>query len=399
MTDFSARTGLDVRGDAARRYLWTNAFAVFARLGLYLRTGATEHLEGALRLVDLVHHVLGRHRPDDPRTGWISGLSEAEGERRPTAGGLRIGKPLPERLPGEPIDERLEWERDGQYFHYLTKWMHALSRVSIVTQDVRWDRLAIDLAWAAHGSFVYQRHPDELPRMHWKMSIDLSRPLVPSMGQLDPLDGFVATSCLRATQLVLGSNSDELDDVTADMHRMCAQITTWTTHDPLGIGELLVAAGMLVQLTANGHLAFDDMLDRNLVDADRSLQALTRVWDPRMAPSSRLAFRELGLSIGLRALEPMRVSLKQHSERFGGSRAATALLGRVQSLARCAPLVDQIEKSWLAQAGRREWVEHEDINAVMLANSLLPEVYLLADDLRPPRPRGSHRHTEENVPW
>jgi hypothetical protein len=33
--------------------------------------------------------------------------------------------------------------------------------------------------------------PDKRPCIYWKMSIDLSRALVPSMGQHDPLDGFV----------------------------------------------------------------------------------------------------------------------------------------------------------------------------------------------------------------
>jgi hypothetical protein len=47
-------------------------------------------------------------------------------------GGLRIGKPLKERGANEPIDESLEWDRDGQYFHYLTKWMHALCRAAFL---------------------------------------------------------------------------------------------------------------------------------------------------------------------------------------------------------------------------------------------------------------------------
>jgi hypothetical protein len=58
------------------------------------------------------------------------GLSEEEGHAHPTRGGLRIGKPLAERSPDEPIDERREWDRNGQYFHYLTKWMHALDQVA-----------------------------------------------------------------------------------------------------------------------------------------------------------------------------------------------------------------------------------------------------------------------------
>jgi hypothetical protein len=99
-------------------------------LELRRRTGAEEYKDLALRLVDQVHHVLGRHREDDKRTGWISGLGEEEGREHPTAGGLRIGKGMKERGPREAFDERLEWDRDGQYYHYLTKWMHALNRVS-----------------------------------------------------------------------------------------------------------------------------------------------------------------------------------------------------------------------------------------------------------------------------
>ena len=35
--------------------------------------------------------------------------------------------------------------------------------------------------------------------MYWKMSIDLSYPLVTSMGQHDPLDGLITYSELQAT--------------------------------------------------------------------------------------------------------------------------------------------------------------------------------------------------------
>jgi hypothetical protein len=33
--------------------------------------------------------------------------------------------------------------------------------------------------------------------MHWKMSVDLSRPAVASMGNLDPYDGLVTYSVLK----------------------------------------------------------------------------------------------------------------------------------------------------------------------------------------------------------
>ena len=100
---------------------------------LFVRTGNEFYRQCATDLIDQVHHVLGRYRADDYRHGWISGLDEEAGKRHPTMGGLRIGKPLRERQAGEPVDERLEWDRDGQYFHYLTKWMHALCRVAVTS--------------------------------------------------------------------------------------------------------------------------------------------------------------------------------------------------------------------------------------------------------------------------
>src|SRR5215207_8409847 len=102
MTDFAARTGLTASG-REQRYLWTDAFAVqnFLALG---------HEDLASRLIDRVHHTLGRHRGDDGRHGWLS----REGETRPTLNGLRIGKDLPERVETEPFDRELEWDRDGQ---------------------------------------------------------------------------------------------------------------------------------------------------------------------------------------------------------------------------------------------------------------------------------------------
>ena len=120
MMRFADRTGL-ISGETPQRYLWTDAFAVCNFLGLSRRTGDGAFGQLALRLVDQVHDVLGHYREDDPRAGRISGLDEAEGRRHPTRGGLRIGKTMRERGPDEPLDELREWERDGQYFHCLTK--------------------------------------------------------------------------------------------------------------------------------------------------------------------------------------------------------------------------------------------------------------------------------------
>ena len=204
MAAFAERTGL-VSTRPPQRYLWTDSFAVCNYLALAGRTGEDAFVDLAVRLVDQVHQVLGRFREDDGRQGWISGLDEHEGELHPTRGGLRIGKKLPERGPDDPFDERLEWERDGQYFHYLTRWMHALDQVARATGDLRYHRWACELASTAHRAFVYGAPLSGSGRTVWKMSTDLSRPLVTSMGQHDPLDGFV--TCAQLEELVLDRKS------------------------------------------------------------------------------------------------------------------------------------------------------------------------------------------------
>jgi len=368
MAEFAARTGLE--GEAPpRRYLWTDAFAVCNFLGLYRGSGERRHLDLALRLVDQVHHTLGRHRPDDPRQGWISGLDEREGERHPTRGGLRIGKPLPERGPREPCDPQLEWDRDGQYFHYLTQWMHALHRVSQETGDVTFHRWARELAAAAHAAFTYQPPEGGPPRMVWKMSIDLSRPLVPAMGQHDPLDALVTYLELESGAPQGGGAGDVgpgLADEIAGAAAMCAG-GRWATDDPLGIGGLLSDAARLsaIVLRDGGYLP---LLHRLLADAAASLRAFARTPSLAVPAAQRLAFRELGLAIGLRAVEGLAPRLAGHGD----------LAPAVAVLEPYLPLAARITGFWADPANRRDrtWSDHRDINTVMLATSLAPAGYL-----------------------
>lgn len=110
-----------------------------------------------------------------------------------------MGNKHREHRPDEPYDDHLEWERDRQYFHYLTKWMHALNCRARVTGDSMYHRWAVELAKTAHARFTYTPWSDGHKHMHWKMSIDLSYPLVTSMGEHDPLDGLIAYQQLQAT--------------------------------------------------------------------------------------------------------------------------------------------------------------------------------------------------------
>ena len=66
MEEFASNTGLS-SSSQPRRYLWTDAFAVCNYLGLQKRTKEEKYGQLALDLVNSVHEVLGRHRPDDHR--------------------------------------------------------------------------------------------------------------------------------------------------------------------------------------------------------------------------------------------------------------------------------------------------------------------------------------------
>lgn len=369
MTRFAERTGI-VPGRPPRRYLWTDAFAVCNFLGQARSGSGVSFGDLAAHLVDQTHQVLGRFRADDARSGWISGLAEAEGARHPTRGGLRIGKPLPERDPEEPPDPELEWEQDGQYYHYLTRWMHALDQYSGYSGHPDASRWACELAETAHAAFTYEAYPGGPKRMVWKMSVDLTRPLVASMGQHDPLDGLITYRQLRAHREPGGPT---LDTESREMARIAAG-RDWRTDDPLGLGGLLTDGYRLMQL--DGGASGDDRLLAELLDAAATgcLAWLRR--GPLARPAAyRLAFRELGLSIGLRAALRMRHALQQNR---GSWERQPSIRTSLERLAELEPVIETIESFWLRPEQQRDetWLAHQDINAVMLATSLAPAGFL-----------------------
>ena len=367
MARFMVDTGLT--GDRpARRYLWTDAFAVTNLLKLHRRTGDRQYRELALALVDQVHYVLGRHRGDDGRAGWLSGLVAGDAEAHPTSGGLRIGKPLPERTPTDPIDERLEWDRDGQYFHYLTKWMLALDRVARATRQPAFNVWARELAAVAHRTFV--RATPGGTRMYWKMSIDLSRPLVAAMGQHDPIDGWITCVELDVTTCDLAAAPrPSLALAAADFGAMAPRQQLATT-DPLGLGGLLVDASRVASLMRRGAWPGPrELLDELLEAAVVGLAGYCASAELGAPAAQRLAFRELGLAIGLAAAHSW-ASHAQSGDRFPGSVVARDAL---RECGRYASLRGDIESFWLEPVHRSApaWLAHADINGVMLATALL----------------------------
>lgn len=360
MDSFSERTGL-VGGDnqADRRYLWTDAFAVKTFFGLYQSLENKSYRERALKLIELVHKHLGRHHPRDERTGWISGLPEEEGKEKPTVNGLRIGKELPERKENEPFNERLEWNRDGQYFHYLTRWFQALMLAWRETQDPDADYLekARDLLTA--GTKFISR--DEPLRLYWKMSTDLKRPLVRSMGAHDPLEGLLCILSMKSTSFDL---PPKLESAEKDFRQLCAG-QDWRTTDSLGIGGLLTNTAKSFELaTQNMDLPPAVQPEKLLEESLSSLKAFAGTFDLRLSASRRLAFRECGLSLGLRTLK-------------GTATIPDDLTATIRKLDQFIPLADQIEDFWSLPQNQQSstWKDHLDINAVSLASSLTASHY------------------------
>ena len=366
MREFAERTGLLGRAPP-QRYLWTDAFAVCNFLAL-------DDVECAERLIEQVHATLGRHRPDDARSGWIGGMDAQTAIEHPTRGGLRIGKPLPERAQDALADAELEWERDGQYFHYLTRWMHALDRFSCHTGHADAGRWARELAQTAHRAFTYAPAPGAPMRMYWKMRIDLSAPLVVAMGQHDPLDGLITDLQLRAHRPA--GRVGHGPDLDVELREMAAIVagTNLLTDDPLGIGGLLVDAYRLAQLL---RVRPGDNPLLGLV-ASAASDGLTRylATQPFARPlAHRLGFRELGLAIGLQAVTRLWRVLERESASLDAQPALRQALDRLVAQ---VPLARTITDTWceVERSGDRHWREHEDINAVMLATALVPSGYI-----------------------
>lgn len=210
------------------RYLWSDAFGVINLLTMhkeYCQAGVdtvndNRYLLMARGLIDTVHGILGWTR---------DGLSRLPGatDDNPLGGGLRIGK----------MNE-LGSDCDGQYHHYLTVWMFALNRMSKASGNIKYNRMAVQLARAIHPKFFIDRLGPK-PRMIWKMAMDLSKPLVSSEGNLDPIDGFVVFRILQAAAMEAGDGvvlAEEINDYKRVMERKGEH---FVSSDPLDLGMTL----------------------------------------------------------------------------------------------------------------------------------------------------------------
>ena len=248
--------------------------------------------------------------------------------------------------------------------------MHALNRTSRVCGDPTYNIWARELAQTAHARFVTV-FPAEGSRRHiyWKMSIDLSRPLVTAMGHHDPLDGFITYN-----QLLFRATGPDLTREISDMAEICRG-QSWATGDPLGIGGLLWNACHLAQLIDSGLPEQAELLRTLLASACAGLESFVHMNSLQLPADYRLAFRELGLAIGLRGAAIVEKLLTEKPTLFPNG---VQLHTQIECLRQYQPMIDTIVQFWLQQSNRTTstWTDHRDINMVMLATSLIPGGFL-----------------------
>ncbi|OCH86333.1 hypothetical protein OBBRIDRAFT_797302 [Obba rivulosa] len=317
------------------RYLWTDAFGVLNFITIGSLTSNTTYYTLADRLIGTVHDTLGRTRDGTKR---LTGASD----EHPLAGGLRIGK--------EDEEDDPSGDGDGQYHHYLTIWMFALNRMALASRERRYNDLAIELAKAIHPKFMRDRDSPR-PRMFWKMSIDLSRPLVRSEGNLDPIDGYVVYSLLQ------GANKDDPQVLAREVSEykkiLDMKWQRYVSDDPLDLGMTLWTAHWF-----DGEEMWATELSRRAANCLRNLIAYGYFED---SPAYRLAFREFGTCLGIQChVEKHKISMTEEESSFW------------------AACKDKIISTWAGRlesgAGLREKLV--PITQVMYASALIPGVFI-----------------------
>jgi len=145
------------------------------------------------------------------------------------------------------------------------------------------------------------------------------------------------------------------------------------------IGGMLVDAYRVFELLQVGAVVDFHVLIDLLENSFTGIQFLAKSGELSGPAMYRLAFRELGLSIGLHAIERMRQELAAQEESTVFSPTAMSrIVSPLERLVAYVPLGEEIETFWLDPANQKAgaWIEHLDINEVMLATSLAPDGFL-----------------------
>ncbi|VAW41401.1 FIG00680443: hypothetical protein, partial [hydrothermal vent metagenome] len=148
------------------------------------------------------------------------------------------------------------------------------------------------------------------------------------------------------------------------------------TDDPLGIGGLLFDACRTAQMIDHGFSQQAPPRPEELLKAALTgLQTFVRTNTLNLPAAYRLAFRELGLTIGMHGVGMIHALLEEET---GLGRQHPLLVEYIAMLLKYSPIIGLIEDFWLdpGQRSAASWLDHREINMVMLATSLLPDGFL-----------------------
>jgi len=226
-------------------------------LSLYEQTKENRYIEEAEHLVSEVKRVLGRSK------------------------GYRIGE--------EP-------DRDGQYFHYLTKWIFALHQLSIHHPDLSRRQFHHQEAI----KIIKEIHPHFLIRdvgILWKMKEDLSGPFPGyGLGGLDHYDAYVVYRLVDGGSGILAREISDVFSLVQNSFR------NFSCSQDLGLGEALWMTSWFPEE------------EWAQVVRERSIKTLEKMWrevdqtkgyfirDLKYERTSKLAFGSYGVCIGLQSI-------------------------------------------------------------------------------------------------
>ena len=159
------------------------------------------------------------------------------------------------------------------------------------------------------------------------------------------------------------------------MAEICRDISL-VTVDPLGIGGLLFDASRLAHSIIQGSLKNVHLLETIVKSAQIGMEAFATGDSLEYPGECRLAFRELGLSIGLYAVENLLRWLEENPSLFYRD---SYLYRLVVDFIDYMPIREKIQQFWLDRKNREigTWIDHREINMVMLAISLAPGGFLM----------------------
>jgi hypothetical protein len=213
--------------------------------------------------------------------------------------------------------------------------------MTLATGDPAFNDSAISLARAVHPNFFVDRDSSS-PRMVWKISMDMSRILVHSEGNLDPIDGYVVFKTLAAASGKADTLKDEIEDYAKVMQRkgqyfasedmLDLGMSSWTSHWMRGKEEW---ATVLAKRCARQLREYTRIHTQYRISSYRTNSRIASSRSHRLArivsltvyaedmfksgyndmPARyRLAFREYGACLGIQCLEPDEYLLRKKDE-------------------------------------------------------------------------------------